>query len=119
MGGILSNHFMEFWFPSQVLAIQHGNPNGPTDHWLTEDKGEKHLSTGPSILSERERKENHAHTLDNFRARELDDEWYQQRSPNWDNVEVPFQALLVGLVLDCILVEILRHLFKQSLQING
>ena len=89
-GGILSNHFMEFWFPSQVLAIQHGNPNGPTDHWLTEDKGEQHLSTGPSILSERERKENHAHTLDNFRARELDDEWYQQRSPNWDNVEVPF-----------------------------
>ena len=43
-GGILSNKFMEAWFPRQVLTIQHGNPKAPRDHWLNES------STGPEAL---------------------------------------------------------------------
>ena len=33
-GGILSNKFMEIWYPRQVEAVQHGNPKGPRDHWM-------------------------------------------------------------------------------------
>ena len=28
-GGILSNKFMETWYPRQVKPVQHGNPEGP------------------------------------------------------------------------------------------
>jgi len=44
-GGILSNKFMETWFPRQVLAIQNGNPSAPKDHWMNES------SAGPTTLS--------------------------------------------------------------------
>ena len=45
-GGILSNAFLEAWYPRQVGSVQHGAPNGVMDPWL------KELSTGPETLSE-------------------------------------------------------------------
>ena len=83
-GGILSNKFMEIWYPRQVEAVQHGNPNGPRDHWM------KTRSTGPATLSKEELKDNRADTLSNFLAREMDDDWYRSRSPDWSKVKVPF-----------------------------
>ena len=83
-GGILSNKFMEIWYPRQVEAVQHGNPNGPRDHWM------KTRSTGPATLSKEELKDNRADTLANFLAREMDDDWYRSRSPDWSKVKVPF-----------------------------
>ncbi len=83
-GGILSNVFMEIWYPRQVEAVQHGNPKGPHDHWM----GER--ATGPAKLSPRELKESRADTLENFRVREMDDDWYRSRSPDWSKVKVPF-----------------------------
>jgi uncharacterized protein len=83
-GGILSNKFMEAWFPRQVLAVQHGNPKAPRDHWLNEP------STGPAELSERELAANYCDTLANARAREMDDAWYRDRSPDWSKVITPF-----------------------------
>ncbi len=83
-GGILSNKFMEAWFPRQVLAVQHGNPKAPRDHWLDES------STGPAELSEEALAANHCDTLANARAREMDDAWYRDRSPDWSKVITPF-----------------------------
>ena len=83
-GGILSNVFMEIWYPRQVEAVQHGNPKGPRDHWM----GER--ATGPATLSPAELKANRADTLENFRVREMDDDWYRSRSPDWSKVKVPF-----------------------------
>ena len=83
-GGILSNKFMEIWFPRQVQPIQHGNPEGPRDHWMEES------ATGPAELSEDELHHNRADALENIRAREMDDEWYRARSPDWSKIVVPF-----------------------------
>jgi uncharacterized protein len=83
-GGILSNKFMEAWFPKQVLSVQHGNPKAPKDHWIDGS------SSGPEILSEEELNTNYSDTLANARAREMCDEWYRQRSPNWSKVITPF-----------------------------
>ena len=75
---------MEIWYPRQVEAVQHGNPKGPRDHWL------KTRATGPATLSPIELKANRADTLENFRVREMDDDWYRSRSPDWSKVKVPF-----------------------------
>jgi len=83
-GGILSNKFMEAWFPRQVLAVQHGNSKAPRDHWLNES------STGPAELSEEALAANYCDTLANARAREMDDGWYRSRSPDWSKVITPF-----------------------------
>ena len=83
-GGILSNKFMEAWFPRQVLSVQHGNPNAPRDHWMNEP------SSGPEELSDEELKANYCDTLANARAREMDDGWYRDRSPDWSKVITPF-----------------------------
>jgi predicted acyl esterase len=83
-GGILSNKFMEAWFPRQVLTVQHGNPKAPRDHWMNAS------STGPEELSEEVLAANYCDTLANARAREMDDGWYQERSPDWSKVITPF-----------------------------
>ena len=83
-GGILSNRFMEVWYPRQVEAVQHGNPKGPWDHWMNE------RATGPKELSEAELPINRCDNLANARAREMDEDWYRGRSPDWSRVTVPF-----------------------------
>jgi uncharacterized protein len=83
-GGILSNKFMEAWFPRQVLAVQHGNPKAPLDHWLDAS------SSGPEEFSEEALVANYCDTLANARAREMDDGWYRSRSPDWAKVITPF-----------------------------
>jgi predicted acyl esterase len=83
-GGILSNKFFETWYPRQVLSVQHGNPAAPDDPWLDQS------STGPGKLSEAQLAANRFATLANARAREMEDGWYQGRSPDWSKVITPF-----------------------------
>jgi uncharacterized protein len=83
-GGILSNKFLETWYPRQVLSVQHGNSAGPLDPWMNE------RATGPQELSAAELSSNRFDTLANVRAREMDDRWYQDRSPDWSKVTTPF-----------------------------
>ena len=83
-GGILSNAFMEVWYPRQVQAVQHGNPAAPRDPWLDQS------AAGPTTLSKEELAANRADALANARAREMDDDWYRSRSPDWSKVTVPF-----------------------------
>ena len=83
-GGILSNKFMEAWYPRQVLAVQHGNPAAPKDPWI----GGK--SSGTPQYSAEELNENRSDSIANSRAREMDDSWYRERSPDWSKVITPF-----------------------------
>ena len=83
-GGILSNAFMEVWYPRQVECLQHGNPDGPPEPWMND------RATGPAELSLEELKQNRSDALENFRVREMDDDWYRGRSPDWSKVKTPF-----------------------------
>jgi uncharacterized protein len=83
-GGIMSNGFLEGWFPKQVLSLQHGNPNGVVDPWLKES------SVGPSLLDEEQLKKNRLDSISEVLNRHLDDKFYKDRSPDWSKVTVPF-----------------------------
>ena len=83
-GGIFSNKFLETWYPRQILSVQHGNPDGPTDPWTGMP------ATGPASHSEAELQANRMATHANVRAREMDDAWYRARSPDWSKVVTPF-----------------------------
>jgi uncharacterized protein len=83
-GGILSNKFLENWYPRQIVAVQHGNPDAPVDPWMNES------SAGPAKLSKKELFANRMATHVNARAREMDDAWYRDRSPDWSKVITPF-----------------------------
>ena len=47
-------------------------------------------STGPENLSKEGLAANRADNLVNARAREMDDDWYRNQSPDWSKVIVPF-----------------------------
>jgi len=83
-GGILSNKFMETWYPRQVRTLQHGNADAPKDHRMND------ASSGPEKLSKEQLDANRADNLANARAREMDDGWYRNQSPDWSKVVVPF-----------------------------
>jgi predicted acyl esterase len=83
-GGILSNKFLETWYPRQIESVQHGNPTAPIDPWLDES------ASGPLKLSKEELASNRFATLSNVRSREMDDSWYQMRAPDWSKVVTPF-----------------------------
>ncbi len=83
-GGIMNNGFFDFWYPKQVIKVQHGNPDAWQDPWLGES------SSGPESLSDAELQSNRtAPTLD-ILSRPLDGEWYRSRSADWSKVTVPF-----------------------------
>lgn len=83
-GGILSNAFIDAWFPKQVVSVQHGNPNTMMDPWL----GER--ASGPDTLSEEELRQNRRNPVQDTLERPLDCEWYRQRSADWTKITVPF-----------------------------
>jgi predicted acyl esterase len=81
-GGILSNFFPTAWWPRQVLPNQHGN--GETRH--RDHDGE--LTTGESLSPPILRGNRADHPRDLLEHPFLD-EWYRERTPNLDRVEVP------------------------------
>jgi predicted acyl esterase len=83
-GGIASNAYYDIWYRKQIEPLQHGNPRSYLDPWL------KDLVTGPDILTETKlAKLRKVHLLE-LLARPLDDEYYRNRSPIWEQVTVPF-----------------------------
>lgn len=83
-GGIQNNGFFKFWYPKQVVSVQHGNPRGWTDPWL----GER--ATGPESLTDAELQSNRTDPVSDILERPLDGEWYRSRSADWSKVTVPF-----------------------------
>ncbi|KAG7286340.1 hypothetical protein NEMBOFW57_008649 [Staphylotrichum longicolle] len=83
-GGIQNNGFFDFWYPKQVVKVQHGNPQAWHDPWLGES------SSGPESLSDAELQSNRADPISDVLSRPLDCEWYRSRSADWSKVTVPF-----------------------------
>lgn len=82
-GGIL-NTFMPEWFPVQVTSVQYGmgsrgktNPNTGVPVAGSEDLPEDELARNRSDLPTE------------LRGRELDDEWYRDRSADLSKIDVP------------------------------
>jgi predicted acyl esterase len=83
-GGIVSNDFLETWYPRQVVSVQHGNPAGRNDRWL----GER--ATGPEEYSDDELAANRRDPLPEVLKHPLDGPFYRERSPDWSKITVPF-----------------------------
>jgi predicted acyl esterase len=83
-GGILSYQFPLEWLPRQVYPNQHGNPE--TTHF-DRDTGER--TTGAAAFSEAQLRGNRADHVSDLLHHPLDDEWYRERSPKLDRIDVP------------------------------
>ena len=83
-GGIFSNSFTTAWWPRQVLVNQYGN--GATSH---RDRETGQRTTGGPALSEALLKGNRADYPRDLLEHPLDDEWYRERTPPLDRIEVP------------------------------
>ena len=82
-GGILSD-FLSTWYPRQVTAVQHG----------VGERGAKSIVTGepvagPPTLPESELARNRADSDGEATRRELIDDYYRPRLPNFEDIEVP------------------------------
>ncbi|MDR7545634.1 MAG: CocE/NonD family hydrolase [Armatimonadota bacterium] len=83
-GGILCT-FTASWFGPQVETVQHGRGvRGP----VNPNTGE--LVAGPQTLPEYELARSRVHPFWQALVRELDDQWYRERSADWARVTVPF-----------------------------
>ncbi|MEU6341749.1 CocE/NonD family hydrolase [Streptomyces sp. NPDC046977] len=82
-GGIL-NTFTSVWFPVQVASVQHG----------VGERGARNPSTGepvagPGTLSDAELAAHRVDTPAELLSRPLDDDWYRDRSPELEKIDVP------------------------------
>jgi predicted acyl esterase len=81
-GGIL-NTFMPEWFPVQVMSVQFGN--GST----TVNPNTGVPAVGGEKLSDEELARNRSDLPNELRGRELDDQWYRDRSADLSRITVP------------------------------
>jgi predicted acyl esterase len=82
-GGILSS-FHASWYPGTVLRVQHGLGERGDRSRVT---GE--LICGPETLSQEELADKRADYLRDLRARPLIDDYYRDRTPVLEDIEVP------------------------------
>jgi uncharacterized protein len=88
-GGIFCNGFANRWWNRSVLCNQHGNPESPFTDIVT---GER--NTGPASLSPEQLRSNRVDYVANILAHPLDGDWYRERSPRFENIDIP--ALVVA-----------------------
>ena len=82
-GGIFGNFFFEFWFPKQILSVQHGNSKSP---YLDRDTGQTSTGApldGDALIA------NRVDIIGEFRDQPLMSEWYEQRTAKLEDIEVP------------------------------
>lgn len=83
-GGILCT-FWDNWYDMQIKTVQHGKgARGP----ISPNTGEP--AAGPETLPEQELAQNRCAFGDDILAHSLDDQYHQERSPDWSKVTVPF-----------------------------
>jgi uncharacterized protein len=83
-GGILSYQFPFEWLPRQVYPNQYGNVE--TTHI---DRETKKRTTGTAALNADQLRGNRADHVGDLLSHPLDDEWYRERSPRLERIEVP------------------------------
>jgi predicted acyl esterase len=81
-GGIL-NTFMPEWFPVQVMSVQYGNGSDR----VNPNTGVPVVAGDP--LSDQELAANRSDLPNELRGRELDDDWYRDRSAKLGEITVP------------------------------
>jgi predicted acyl esterase len=84
-GGIMST-FYPGWFPMQPLMLQNGNGESP---WFDLDDDNAPIG-GPEALSPEQLKANRVDASAEIRSRELDEQWWRDRSSDLSKVTVPF-----------------------------
>ena len=82
--GIFSSGFTNIWFKSNILVNQYGNPDS---HFIDLDTGER--NTGPASLSPEELAANRADYIGNILSHPLLDDWYRERIPDLDKINLP------------------------------
>ena len=102
-GDILSNKFMETWYPRRSERSKMEIRTRPKIIWMNE------ASTGTQKLSKEQLAATRAHNLVNARAREMDDDWYKDQSPDWSKVVVPFVSPANWAGFGCTPAQISRH----------
>lgn len=88
-GGIFCGGFTNRWWNRSVLRDQHGNPESPFTDAVT---GER--NTGPAALTPQELSANRVDYYAAILEHPLCDDWYRDRSPRYEDIEVP--ALVVA-----------------------
>ena len=88
-GGIFGSGFVARWWPRSVLRNQHGNPDSP--YHDIDDGGR---TTGPERLTAAQLAANRVDYAGGILAHPLDDDWYRERSPKLEDIDVP--ALVVA-----------------------
>ncbi len=83
-GGILNNGFFDWWYPKQVIPVQHGSSHCWQDPWLGES------ASGPERLTDNELQHNRVEPVPAILARPFDNAWYRSRSADWSKITVPF-----------------------------
>jgi uncharacterized protein len=82
-GGI-EHTFVAEWFPQQVASVQHGlGERGP----VNPNTGD--MVAGPETLPEEELAAARADMAAQIRARQLDDDWYRERTAVLEDITVP------------------------------
>jgi predicted acyl esterase len=88
-GGIFGSGFAKRWWVRSVLRNQYGNPESPFTDITT---GER--NTGPLKLTHSELQANRVDYIAQILAHPLDCDFYRERSPVFENIEIP--ALVVA-----------------------
>ena len=82
-GGIFCDGFTRGWWERQRV-YQHGCPDSPYKDIFS---GERH--TGPALIPQAERDAKRSDYVNNILAHPLLDDWYRERMPRYENIEVP------------------------------
>jgi len=82
-GGILST-FWTHWYDMQIKTVQYGLGERGSRNIVTGQ-----LVSGDTNLSDGELADNRASFGDDILAHPLEDEYHQERSPQWDKISVP------------------------------
>lgn len=85
-GGILSDHFIRFWWNRQVITNQYGRPGRAASKW-GEDTLEGDLSEEVLLANRQDQ------TIDNAANNFRDDEYYASKEFRPENIEVPLLSV--------------------------
>ncbi|MBU7573267.1 MAG: CocE/NonD family hydrolase [Hydrogenophaga sp.] len=82
-GGIFGNHFLQIWYPKQILSVQNGNGQS---NYIDRDTGK--MMTGRPLTPD-ELTVNRVDIIDQFRQHPFVDDWYEARTSKLSQIEVP------------------------------
>jgi hypothetical protein len=83
-GGIFVSGFTRRWWTRNTLRNQHGNPESVFVDMVTGAR-----NTGPAALTPAELAANRVDYIDAIEAHPLLDDWYRERCPKFENIDLP------------------------------